>query len=271
MRLILKAFCASKRPLPTQLLEVLTLIQYELREVGPVGRINADVELAHSENNVSLCEIPRDRLLKLLSDDGGVSFAEKRNDGIEVDVGLPASEGMRYATATCQISMGIERLGWRESEAHFLALLENITKVFPPDLGFICTAGDSVHTYPAPLGIRAGLADLYWVTVFGHKYVELIQAAAFGACGGFENRDLEWGGRWVRMTERLSDTIDSEGAELKARMKHALGDDLFSRPMSTAPKHGGEHCFFDPRVWMRISREAKQREESKASRVPDYR
>lgn len=271
LNILLKVFCGNTTQ--PQLLSILGTIQDCLRSVQPVGLMNALAPDsggmgASGASKVRFCDISQNEFTEMISSDGGVTFGEKK--GIGINVGFPPTNELWYSTPTCEIEMEMGRIGWRESESLFASLLKEIVLAMPCELAFVCIKSEYTHAYPSPLGIRAGLADLYWITVFGREYVDLIGPAAFARLQAYENLELAWGGRWLQVTDSLVEASSSAVDAPRGRAKIVLGEDLFfvAKKRTNLP---GARSFFDPRFWLALKRNVVATEQSKAKRAPIFK
>lgn len=80
--------------------------------------------------------------------------------------------------------------------------------------------------------LRQCMIELWWGTVFGPEYVRLVGAEVIESAPAYRVERLGEEMFWVQLTEDVRDNLvhHVQLTEVRARVKHHLGDDLFWSP-----------------------------------------
>ncbi len=115
------------------------------------------------------------------------------------------------------------------TEKRMNALIECAVKLVEPTEA---SYGYIAHRYeerPGGACIHEKLADVYWVTLFGPEYVEMIGREKFEGLPCHEKRLLPDGSILLILTPKYQDYVKAEGKKLKKEIKKVLGKKWFRR------------------------------------------
>jgi len=172
-----------------------------------------------------------------------VEVFRTRDQSIEVDIASPELGGSKLEKVKIALlwNFGITEYTftfgriWIEfpaamiTEKRMNALIECAVRLVEPTEA---SYGYIAHRYEErPWCIDKSLHDVFWVTLFGPDYVEMIGREKFEGLPCHEKRSLPDGSILLILTPKYEDYVKPEGKKLKKEIKKLLGKKWFRRQL----------------------------------------
>lgn len=148
------------------------------------------------------------------------------------------------------------------SKARYLELAKRLAVGFNVSLLYVYDPSSWDARYAGKSGLSVGLRDLYWVTVFGASFVEIIGRDRLLACPAKEVEALTSEMIFLRVTDAFFDPKHPSVRESYETVRNCIGGRFFAKcHLERAPEVPSSGWLLNPRRLLQLRRffaEAKQ-------------
>lgn len=176
--------------------------------------------------------------------EGGLSFSDA--DGT-IFGGSISNSAFCFETLTVkqsEINIVVEDSSLVEDAtfmSKFSGLAKSLEELFQCNLTFCANQEDFNTIYNTKLGIGIGLLDVYWVTIFGAPFLEVLDLDVLSRLPVYRSEQLRSGAFLVQTTEHYHASLSRSGESVRSQIKEHIGEEFFVKNKASGQRRqGGE-------------------------------